>query len=603
MLHRISRSLLGIGNTKRKLLLMALDSALLVLAVAAAYWLRTNVWYLPNNAILLTYPLAPLTALPVFLMFSLYRYSIRYLGNNAIWQMLLAVSLATLLWSLAIALLQIEAVPRSVYIIYWLLALVGIVGLRYLGRWLASSDDDETLSHRQKRTLIYGAGSAGRLALQALVNSEYKVIAFVDDDAKRQGRIIDSYTVYRADGLQQLVSKLKIDSVLLAMPSISGNRRREIISSIEALSLEIRSLPSLGDLASGKLSLSNIRPVDITDLLGREPVPPIAELLSAQVHERRVLVSGAGGSIGAELARQIVAAQPSQLILVDFNEYGLYRCTQELQAQSDNLTSCLGDLTNANWVNELIAEQQPDTVFHAAAYKHVPLLESNAINGFRNNVLSSYNLSTACAQHQVSNFTLVSSDKAVNPQSVMGLSKRYAELLTLSLQQQYPKSIFSVVRFGNVLNSSGSVIPLFRQQIAAGGPLTVTDKNMTRYFMTISEAASLVIQAGAMASAGDIFVLDMGKPVSIYDLAVKMVHLSGLSVYNSKTQLGDIAIELTGMRPGEKLHEVLSYSDNFGATRHAKILKVEEQPELFADVAGQLAQIQADLAAGKLPDY
>ena len=603
MLHRISRSLLGIGNTKRKLLLMALDSALLVLAVAAAYWLRTNVWYLPNNAILLTYPLAPLTALPVFLMFSLYRYSIRYLGNNAIWQMLLAVSLATLLWSLAIALLQIEAVPRSVYIIYWLLALVGIVGLRYLGRWLASSDDDETLSHRQKRTLIYGAGSAGRLALQALVNSEYKVIAFVDDDAKRQGRIIDSYTVYRADGLQQLVSKLKIDSVLLAMPSISGNRRREIISSIEALSLEIRSLPSLGDLASGKLSLSNIRPVDITDLLGREPVPPIAELLSAQVHERRVLVSGAGGSIGAELARQIVAAQPSQLILVDFNEYGLYRCTQELQAQSDNLTSCLGDLTNANWVNELIAEQQPDTVFHAAAYKHVPLLESNAINGFRNNVLSSYNLSTACAQHQVSNFTLVSSDKAVNPQSVMGLSKRYAELLTLSLQQQYPKSIFSVVRFGNVLNSSGSVIPLFRQQIAAGGPLTVTDKNMTRYFMTISEAASLVIQAGAMASAGDIFVLDMGKPVSIYDLAVKMVHLSGLSVYNPKTKLGDIAIELTGIRPGEKLHEVLSYSDNFSATRHAKILKVEEQPELFADVAGQLAQIQADLAAGKLPAY
>ena len=603
MLHRISRSLLGIGNTKRKLLLMALDSALLVLAVAAAYWLRTNVWYLPNNAILLTYPLAPLTALPVFLMFSLYRYSIRYLGNNAIWQMLLAVSLAALLWSLAIALLQIEQVPRSVYIIYWLLALVGIVGLRYLGRWLASSDDDETLSHRQKRTLIYGAGSAGRLALQALVNSEYKVIAFVDDDAKHQGRIIDSYAVYRADGLQQLVSKLKIDSVLLAMPSISGNRRREIISSIEALSLEIRSLPSLGDLASGKLSLSNIRPVDITDLLGREPVPPIAELLSAQVHERRVLVSGAGGSIGAELARQIVAAQPSQLILVDFNEYGLYRCTQELQAQSDNLTSCLGDLTNANWVNELIAEQQPDTVFHAAAYKHVPLLESNAINGFRNNVLSSYNLSTACGQHQVSNFTLVSSDKAVNPQSVMGLSKRYAELITLSLQQQYPKSIFSVVRFGNVLNSSGSVIPLFRQQIAAGGPLTVTDKNMTRYFMTISEAASLVIQAGAMASAGDIFVLDMGKPVSIYDLAVKMVHLSGLSVYNSKTQLGDIAIELTGMRPGEKLHEVLSYSDNFGATRHAKILKVEEQPELFADVAGQLAQIQADLAAGKLPAY
>ena len=603
MLHRISRSLLGIGNTKRKLLLMALDSALLVLAVAAAYWLRTNVWYLPNNAILLTYPLAPLTALPVFLMFSLYRYSIRYLGNNAIWQMLLAVSLSTLLWSLAIALLQIEAVPRSVYIIYWLLALVGIVGLRYLGRWLASSDDDETLSHRQKRTLIYGAGSAGRLALQALVNSEYKVIAFVDDDAKRQGRIIDSYTVYRADGLQQLVSKLKIDSVLLAMPSISGNRRREIISSIEALSLEIRSLPSLGDLASGKLSLSNIRPVDITDLLGREPVPPIAELLSAQVHERRVLVSGAGGSIGAELARQIVAAQPSQLILVDFNEYGLYRCTQELQAQSDNLTSCLGDLTNANWVNELIAEQQPDTVFHAAAYKHVPLLESNAINGFRNNVLSSYNLSAACAQHQVSNFTLVSSDKAVNPQSVMGLSKRYAELLTLSLQQQYPKSIFSVVRFGNVLNSSGSVIPLFRQQIAAGGPLTVTDKNMTRYFMTISEAASLVIQAGAMASAGDIFVLDMGKPVSIYDLAVKMLHLSGLSVYNPKTKLGDIAIELTGIRPGEKLHEVLSYSDNFSATRHAKILKVEEQPELFADVAGQLAQIQADLAAGKLPAY
>ena len=316
-----------------------------------------------------------------------------------------------------------------------------------------------------------------------------------------------------------------------------------------------------------------------------------------------MLVSGAGGSIGAELARQIVAAQPSQLILVDFNEYGLYRCTQELQAQSDNLTSCLGDLTNANWVNELIAEQQPDTVFHAAAYKHVPLLESNAINGFRNNVLSSYNLSAACGQHQVSNFTLVSSDKAVNPQSVMGLSKRYAELLILSLQQQYPKSIFSVVRFGNVLNSSGSVIPLFRQQIAAGGPVTVTDKNMTRYFMTISEAASLVIQAGAMASAGDIFVLNMGKPVSIYDLAVKMVHLSGLSVYNSKTQLGDIAIELIGMRPGEKLHEVLSYSDNFSATRHAKILKVEEQPELFADVAGQLAQIQADLAAGKLPAY
>ena len=600
-LSALARTLLGIGDTKRKLILISLDCILLLLAVAAAYWLRTNTWYLPDPGILWTYPLAVLTGIPAFLLFALYRYSIRHMGANALLNLLQAVSLAALLWSLAIALLRIDFVPRSVFIIYWLLALLLIIGSRYLGYWLARAPDADAISVERKITLIYGAGSAGRLAKQALAASEYKVVAFVDDDAKQQGKIIDGYRVYPPSELDKLASKLRVSSVLLALPSVSPARRREIIGELDKLQVEIRSLPSLSDLASGKISASSIKRVDITDLLGREPVPADTELLAAKVRARVVLVSGAGGSIGSELARQIVALQPQKLILVDFNEYGLYSIHAELATNSANVQPYLGDLTDAAWVEQLVQAERPQTIFHAAAYKHVPMLEDNPISGFRNNLLSTYHLAASCAGSGADCFTLVSTDKAVAPESVMGLSKRYAELTVLSLQQQHPELACNVVRFGNVLDSSGSVIPLFRGQIAAGGPVTVTDKRMTRYFMTISEAASLVIQAGAMDTKGAVFVLDMGEPVNIYEMATKMITLSGLSVRDSVNKHGDIAIAEIGARKGEKMHEVLSTGSEFKATSHSKILRIDEHHRLFADPQQTMDNLIAQLDRGELP--
>ena len=582
---------------------MTMDSALLVLAVALAYWLRTNTWYLPDASILWTYPLAVLTGIPAFLLFALYRYSIRHMGANALLNLLQAVSLAALLWSLAIALLRIDYVPRSVFIIYWLLALLLIIGSRYLGYWVARAPGADELSIERKVTLIYGAGSAGRLAKQALASSEYRVVAFIDDAPAQQGKIIDGYRIYPPSELDKLVSKLRVASVLLALPSVSPTRRREIIGNLDRLQVEIRSLPSLSDLASGKVNVSNIRRVDITDLLGREPVPPDGELLAAKVRSRVVMVSGAGGTIGSELARQIVSLQPQELILVDFNEYGLYSTHAELTSHADTvrIKARLGDLSDAAWVEQLLQTERPQTIFHAAAYKHVPMLEENPISGFRNNLLSTYNLASSCARSGADCFTLVSTDKAVAPESVMGLSKRYAELTVLSLQQQYGDTAFNVVRFGNVLDSSGSVIPRFRAQIAVGGPVTVTDKQMTRYFMTISEAASLVIQAGAMATKGAVFILDMGEPVNIYEMAVKMVTLSGLSVRDSVNKHGDITIAEIGARPGEKMHEVLSTSSDFSQTSHSKILRIEEQHPLFSDTKQTVNQLIAQLDLGQLP--
>ena len=606
MLASISRALLGIGSTRKKLLLLVCDSVLLVLAVAAAYWLRTNVWYLPNPDILLTYPLAPLTAIPVFLIYSIYRYSIRHLGGRALWNLVQAISLAALLWALAIVWLQIDRVPRSVYIIYWLLALAGLIGLRYLGWWLTRNSEAVALERRivKKRSLIYGAGSAGKLALQALENGgEFKVVGFIDDDAKMRGRLIDGVKVYRPN--HQTIEKLRVSSVLLAMPSVRGARRRELIAQLEAWRVEVRSLPDLNQLASGKVSFSDILQVDITDLLGREPVPPDTGLLEALVRERKVLVSGAGGSIGGELARQILPLEPTALILADVNEHGLYQAQQRLQALAHpgQLHCWLGNLSSEPMSEQLIREQQPDTVFHAAAYKHVPLVEANPLRGFSNNLLSSYYLAASCARHGVANFILVSTDKAVEPTSVMGLSKRYAELAILSLQPGCASTRFNIVRFGNVLDSSGSVIPLFRQQIAAGGPITITDKRMSRYFMTIPEAASLVIQAGAMGTGGgEIFVLDMGEPVSIYELAQKMVHLSGLQVYDPRTRQGDIAIEEIGIRPGEKLHEQLSSGANFATTRHPKIHLLQEPGELWPQPEQRIQAITTMLEQGQLPE-
>jgi FlaA1/EpsC-like NDP-sugar epimerase len=480
--------------------------------------------------------------------------------------------------------LALEGIPRSVIIINWMLSLLVIGGVRIYARFLLNNNlivkKTNINNTNQSRVLVYGAGDAGVQLISALEHSgEFLPVGFIDDSKNLQGRQISGLNIYSIDSVEKVIAKFKVDEILIAMPSVSRAVRLAIINKLESYPVLVRTLPGVTELAQGKINIDDLRKVSIKDLLGRPSIEANNELLFKNIVNKVVLVTGAGGSIGSELCRQIILLRPSVLILYEMNELALYEIEKELSnsvLSSLDIYPILGSVNNKNRLISLFKHFHVNTIYHAAAYKHVPMVEVNSTEGVSNNIFGTLNCAQAAIDACVETFVLISTDKAVRPTNTMGATKRCAELILQALSAKQDLTRFSAVRFGNVLGSSGSVIPLFKQQIKAGGPLTVTDKNIIRYFMTINEAVELVIQAGAMGEGGEVFVLDMGKPVRIQDLAEKMIRLSGLEVRNESYPDGDIEIKYTGLRAGEKLYEELLIGDNVSETDNPLIMSALE---------------------------
>jgi FlaA1/EpsC-like NDP-sugar epimerase len=471
-----------------------------------------------------------------------------------------------------------KPVPRAAFVIYWALALLYVGGSRLLVRLAFQGFNGSA-----EPVAIYGAGEAGvRLSMALQGGKDFKPIVFVDDNHSLHGSVINGVEVFSPNELPALVKEYSIGRVLLAVPSETRRRRREILTRLESLGIHVQTIPDLSDIAAGRARVDELHDVDVSDLLGRDPVPPNSALLGACIERKSVMVTGAGGSIGSELCRQIIRLAPARLLLLEISELALYNIERELRMLADHdglqveIVALLGNAHHKYRLREIMSTYGVHTVYHAAAYKHVPIVEQNMIEGIHNNVYGTWHAAEAALESHVQTFVLISTDKAVNPTNVMGATKRFAELVLQALQRRGTDTRFCMVRFGNVLDSSGSVVPLFRDQIQRGGPVTVTHPDVIRYFMTIPEAAQLVIQAGAMAKGGDVFVLDMGKPVRIEDLAHRMVNLMGLSVRDDKNPDGDIEIEYTGLRPAEKLYEELLIGNNVTGTEHAMIMRAVE---------------------------
>jgi len=564
--------------------MLSLDTTVIIGSLFIAFYVRLGNWSYPptgSELQILIYA-SPLLALPIFTYFGLYRNVTRYIGFNALLRIAQSVTLYSILWGLiAFMVVNWEAFPRSVILINWLLVIAIIGGSRLFSRWLLSEVDSSKVEVNTTRVVIYGAGLAGRQLSTALKESrEYKPMAFIDDANEIYNYSINGLNVFSPADLMSLIEKKNIKEVFLAMPSLTRVRRNEIINYLEPFQLIVRSLPSISELAQGKVTVNDLLEVDIRDLLGRDSVTPNKDLLKINIKNKVVLVTGAGGSIGSELCRQIVFLKPKILLLFDISESSIYLIEQELislKIPDVEINPLIGSVSDLHRVKVILDCYSVQTIYHAAAYKHVPLVEFNPSQGVLNNAIGTMVLAEAAIYSNVEIFVLISTDKAVRPTSVMGASKRIAELVLQSFSCQNNNTCFTMVRFGNVLDSSGSVIPLFKKQIKAGGPVTVTHPDIVRYFMTISEAVELVIQAGAMAKGGDVFLLDMGEPIRIYDLAVKMIKLSGLVVIDENNPKGDIEIKYTGLRPGEKLFEELLVGGNFDYTQNKLIMRAEEE--------------------------
>ncbi len=571
--------LLALPRWQKRLLSIAVDIVGLLLIGVLAIWLRLGNTVFPVTEYFPAISLLPLLALPVFIRMGLYRAVVRYISHRFVFIVFSAVSLSFLLWATAILMLDFQF-PRSALIIAWLLAMFYVAGSRFTVRWLLLKITG--LNTDAQSVVIFGAGASGRQLMQALESmSSRKVVAFLDDEKSLNHQKIGSIKVYQRNELEDLIERFKVQEVLLAIPSLNASQKKSILTWLEPYAVKVSTLPSIDEIVDGKVSFSDVREVSIEDLLGRDSVPPRVELLSQCITDKVVMVTGGGGSIGSELCRQIILQRPQKLIIYELSEFALYSIEQDLLKLMQTkgfvveLVVMLGDVKNTPKLKEVMAKFHVETIYHAAAYKHVPMVEHNIAEGILNNSLGTYQVAKVAAEQGVQNFVLISTDKAVRPTNFMGASKRLAEMALQALQDHYPETRFVMVRFGNVLGSSGSVIPLFKQQIALGGPVTVTHKEITRYFMTIPEAASLVIQAGSMGVGGDVFVLDMGEPVKISDLAVRVIHLSGLEVVDASGH-GDIEIQYTGLRPGEKLYEELLIGDNVDGTDHPRIMKAHD---------------------------
>lgn len=575
-------------NVKR-VISIAVDTVAVPIALWLAFCLRLGEFYMPPAQQIWIFFLAPAIAVPIFIKFGLYRAVIRYIGVDALW----AISRAVLLFTLIFAVIVLAAeeyaavVPRTVYGIHAVFVLLFVGGSRMLARRIFTRSQQKNWAelHTERYVppvLIYGAGRAGaQLVAMLKMSNQMRPVAFIDDDHSLSHQQINGLTVYPFEQIVGLIERYQVRDILLAMPSASRRKRSEILEKLEQYPVHVRSLPDLMDIAEGKIEVSDIQEVDISDLLGREPVTPDERLLHSNITDKVVMVTGAGGSIGSELCRQIMQLSPKALVLYEISEFSLYQIEKELEKFSSavNLIPILGSVLNQNRLESVCRHFEINTIYHAAAYKHVPIVERNTNEGIRNNVFGTLNTAQAAIKCGVETFVLVSTDKAVRPTNTMGATKRLAELILQALAQSaalHNKTRFTMVRFGNVLGSSGSVVPLFREQIAAGGPVTVTDPEIIRYFMTIPEAAELVIQAGAMGQGGDVFVLDMGEPVKILELARRMIHLSGFTVRDEANPDGDIEIQFTGLRPGEKLYEELLIGENVTDTAHSKIMRAEE---------------------------
>jgi FlaA1/EpsC-like NDP-sugar epimerase len=566
-------AVVNISRIYKQLLIALIDAIILIGVLLTSFSMRLGYWYWPENDLFWVIVGAPLIALPVFMQFGLYHGIVRFLGLQALWAIVKAVSLYALIWGIIGFMSAIEGIPRSVILINWLLAILSIGGLRMIARWMLSGANDLT---DQKNVIIYGAGSAGRQLANALLQSrEYKPVAFIDDAKDLISQHINGIKVYSIDRVELLIQKYNVDEALLALPSASRQRRNEIINFLEPYPILVRILPGVSELAQGKIEVEDLRSVSIDDLLGREPVKPQQSLLQENIKDKVVMVTGAGGSIGSELCRQIIKLGASKLILFEQSELALYTIDQELS--KDHVFPILGSVVNQDRVERVCKKFGVKTIYHAAAYKHVPMVEYNSTEGVVNNIFGTLKCAQAAINCHVEAFVLISTDKAVRPTNTMGATKRSAEMVLQALSDDQNTTKFVMVRFGNVLNSSGSVIPLFKNQIKDGGPVTVTDREIIRYFMTIPEAVELVIQAGAMGKGGEVFVLDMGKPIKIFDLATKMIYLSGLEVRNESNPNGEIEIKITGLRPGEKLFEELLIGDNVSKTKHPMIMRAKEE--------------------------
>jgi len=612
-MEKFSLRIIKLSRFRKQLIMLCADVVILYFSLWAAYSMRLGELYLPNHDKILFF-ITPFIAVPIFIKFGLYRAIVRYMGFKALWTIIQAVSLYAITWSALVLLSGINGVPRSVTIINGLVALLLIGGSRMMVRW-SFSDIGFTKKQQQKtkrNVVIYGAGTAGRQLVTILsYSNEYNPVAFLDDNKDLHKKDINSLRVYSVNELDKLIVQHEVDEIFLALPSSTHATRKRIIQYLEKFPVHVRTLPSMTEVADGKIKLEDIKEVDLEDLLGRDSVAPDKALFDACIENKSVMVTGAGGSIGSELCRQILSRQPEVLILYEQSELHLYQIEKEFKElifvnnSKVNLVAILGCVTNEKRISEVLSQYKVNTIYHAAAYKHVPLVEHNIIEGVRVNTLGTYAVAVAAIQNNVETFILISTDKAVRPTNVMGASKRFAELVLQGLATQSSATKFSMVRFGNVLGSSGSVVPLFREQIKQGGPVTVTHQDIIRYFMTIPEASQLVIQAGAMGlhgDGGDVFVLDMGEPVKISDLAVKMIHLMGFTVKDKNTLDGDVEIQFTGLRAGEKLYEELLIGDNATGTAHPRIMRAEEDAYSFDEINDYLERLKVSISHSNCED-
>ncbi|WP_245753171.1 polysaccharide biosynthesis protein [Paraburkholderia sartisoli] len=559
------------------------DIILLPLSLWTAIGLRIDVWTFPQTPAWWVYLLPPLVTIPIFIRLGMYRAVVRYMEDRVLLMITAAITLAVMIFVGLLNLLGQPQVPRGAVLIYSMIAVIYVGASRFLARAVLGHLL-QLRSPLRRPVAIYGAGSAGRqLAVALRAGVEYQPVAFVDDSSAVQGLQILGLKVYSHEQLARVVLRRRVQVVLLALPSVTRARRIEIIRQLEPLRVEVRVVPGMSDVVGGDVQTLETREVEVDELLGRDVVPPNQVLLDANIKDKCVMVTGAGGSIGSELCRQITQQRPRTLLLYEQSEFGLYSIEQELlhliarQHLSIELIPVLGSVQNETRLRDIMSRYAVQTVYHAAAYKHVPIVEFNMTEGIRNNTFGTQATAIAAIDANVETFVLISTDKAVRPTNLMGASKRFAELVLQSYAHDPAvKTRFCMVRFGNVLGSSGSVVPLFRRQIAAGGPVTVTHPDIIRYFMTIPEAAQLVIQAGAIGATGEVFVLDMGEPVRIVDLARRMIHLSGFSVRDEDDPDGDIEIRFAGLRPGEKLYEELLIGDDVAGTSHPKILMANE---------------------------
>jgi FlaA1/EpsC-like NDP-sugar epimerase len=611
VLRRFSRLLLAPRIAKRALV-FSVDSILCLFAVWLSFSLRLGEWQLWNDAVVKVLLGAFLLWPAIFIWLGIYRSIFRFAGSGTMIELMRAVGLMALFTIGIFTIYGVSGVPRTIGAIFPLVFFMLIALSRILGRYiLADLLGQRAYGGDTKRVLIYGAGSAGQqLALSMRHYPGMLLCGFVDDDKRLDGQKLDSIRVYHSEDMKKIIEKLGISDVLLALPSLSRAHRKTIIGELQKFSAHVQTLPQIQDIVAGKVTIGDLQEVEIEDLLGRDPVAPNELLMGRTIAGKTVLVTGAGGSIGSELCRQIMSIGPRKLILSEMTEHALYAIEQELiervktgHAKANiEIVAELSNSASRRPVRSLFAKHRPDTVFHAAAYKHVPLVEHNPVAGIGNNVFSALNTALEARATGVSHYILISTDKAVRPTNIMGASKRVCELVLQALAKDAGKSgsktRFSMVRFGNVLGSSGSVVPRFKEQIAKGGPVTLTHRDITRYFMTIPEAAQLVIQAGAMAKGGEVFVLDMGNSVKIYDLAATMIRLTGLTIRDEENPDGDIAIEEIGLRPGEKLYEELLIGENPAETKHKRIMQAREKHIDWGDLEPMLEELRCYVDRG-----